>query len=150
VVRDGELNEEKTERTLVAILQKVGKKGKEILAPVVTEKETPERKRAGNDSEDQRRGGRRPSRKTSGETEAGTEEHVDDAEGQGRRGILHRPDEALGRRFSSTERNTGRKTPIVPTNPIKLSPGSTRSPSFFPPVKAITSTSRSRRGSRPS
>jgi serine/threonine protein kinase len=118
-----ELNEEKTERTLVAILQKVGKKGKDILAPVVTEKETPEEETGGGSTTKTKKGVKKTVKKTSGETEAGTAEPVTTPKGKGGEGYFI----ALTKPWAKVlinGKDSGRKTPIVPTNPIKLSPGS--------------------------
>jgi len=113
-----ELNEEKTERTLVAILQKTSKKGKGIIAPVtVAKKDT--RTGSGTSKDVIQKGGKKKKKGTTAPVvkDKGTAKK---GKGEGYFIALTKP----WARVLINGKDTGRKTPIVPTNPIKLSPGS--------------------------
>jgi hypothetical protein len=119
-----ELNEEKTERTLVAILQKAGKKGKEIIPIVASkEKETsvkPGKGAGGEPAKEKVKKDTGSSKKKEKETSASPTTTGGGKGGEGFFIALTKP----WAKVLINGKDTGRKTPIVPTNPIKLSPGS--------------------------
>jgi len=121
-----ELSEEKTERTLVAILQKESKKGKELLPVIASQTESPV-------SSDEEKTGKQKASVATGKKGKDVKKEKE----------VSTPTTGSGKKGSSTGsegyfialtkpwakvlidgKDTGRKTPIVPTNPIKLSAGS--------------------------
>ena len=117
-----ELNEERTERTLVAILQKAGKGSKTIPPPVTVAKKEEEKKEETTPAPTPTTSKGKKKKKKSGTTT--TTKKTKPAVSSGGKGegyfiALTKP----WAKVLINGRDTGRKTPIVPTHPIKLSPG---------------------------
>ncbi|MFH1438799.1 MAG: serine/threonine-protein kinase [Pseudomonadota bacterium] len=117
-----ELNEERTERTLVAILLKTGKGGKAIppLVTVAKQEEEEEEETAPPPTTATPKGKKK--KKKSGSTSTTTKDKpvvTSGGKGEGYFIALTKP----WAKVLINGRDTGRKTPVVPTHPIKLSPG---------------------------